>query len=199
MNSRVFLDSRTVNTDCCAKEAKDNQNDEIVGYELYQYLPVECDGVSARFPQFSYDHVNLTGRVGYGLAEGCVVDNYSALRNDPAQLTRDRCRNQLFTRIFQGCPNLLHGVGNPDQELNILGGSVSSDMIGHSGCKRAITELETYHPIPMLDCIKPVQNPKHIVEPWVRGGDPTRDYVRRQEFLQQCGSETFQRRGARLH
>lgn len=202
-NPSTFLDSRRVCSDQCAKESRDNQNDAIAGYELYQYLPVNCDNKHARFPEFSYDHVNLTGRVGYGLAEGCIVDNYSALRNDPAQLTRDRCRIQLFTRIFTGCPDLRPGVGDPNTELDILAGSSSDDVSGQAGCKRELTEQQTYHPDPLLDCIKTVQDPKHIVEPWVRGGDPTRDYVRRREFLEECGMENFarsDRRGAqRMH
>jgi len=200
-NPSIFLDSRRVCSDECAKEAKDIQNEHIENYELYQYLPVDCDGKHARFPEFSYEHTNLTGRIGYGVAEGCVVDNYSELRNDPAQLTRDRCRVQLFTRIFTGCPNLLPGVGDPNIELDILAGSSSDDMSSQGSCKKELTELQTYHMTPMLDCIKGVQDPKHIVEPWVRGGDNTRDFIRRQEFLKECEAQTFSRESChrRMH
>jgi len=192
-NPAIFLDSRRVCSDECAKESKDIQNEQIENYELYQYLPVDCDGKHARFPEFSYDHTNLVGRIGYGYTEGCVVDNDSELRNDPARLTRDRCRLQLFTRIFTGCPNLRPGVGDPNTELDILAGSSSDDLSAFASCKREITELQTYYPTPMLECIKEVQDPKHIVEPWVRGGDNTRDFIRRQEFLKQCEAQTFNR------
>ena len=194
--SSVFLESRNVCSDECAKETKDVQNDGIYGYEMYQYLPIDCDksGKIARFPSFAYDHVNLSGRAGYGVAEGCVVDSYSALRNDPAQLTRDKCRIQLFTRIFQGGPNLRCGVVDPDKEMPILQGSGSRDLAGvQYPCSRTLMEQETNHPMPMLECIKPVQSSEHIVEPWVRGGDPTRDFVRRQDFLNQCGNYGFNR------
>jgi hypothetical protein len=192
----LFNTAKNVCSDDCAQEAKDVQNEGIFGYETYNYLPVECDGEHARYPDFSYDHINLRGRPGYGLADGCVVDKYSELRNDPAQLTRDRCRTQLFSRIFQGCPNLRGGVVNPDQEMPILQGTGSRDFDGYLFmCKRSITELETYHPTPLLDCVKEVQNPDHCVESWVRGGDPTRDFIRRQEFLQQCGSLASERGG----
>lgn len=192
-NPSVFLDSRRLCSDNCAAEARDVQNDHIEHYALYQYLPVDCHAPDARFPEFSYDHINLTGRIGYGLAEGCTVDSYSHLRNDPAQLTRDKCRIQLFSRIFTGGPNLRPGIGDPSKELDILAGSDSSDITGSAGCKRAITELQTYNMTPMLDCIKPVQDPKHIVEDWKRGGAPTRDLIRRKEWLEQCDTMTFGR------
>jgi hypothetical protein len=192
----VFMQSRRLCSDKCATEAKDVQNDSIYGYEMYQYLPVDCDksGHVARFPNFAYDHVNLTGRTGYGVAEGCVVDSYSQLRNDPAQLTRDRCRIQLFSRIFQGGPNLRCGIVDPDQEMPILQGSGSRDLAGvQYPCARSLMELETNHPMPMLECIKSVQTPEHTVESWVRGGEPTRDIVRRAEFLKTCGNQMFNR------
>lgn len=188
MSDSVFLGSRRLCSDNCAKEAKDTQNDGVFKYTMYQDLKVNCDGKHARFPKFAYDHVNLSGRNGYGIAEGCVVDNYSALRNDPAQLTRDRCRIQLFSRIFQGCPNLKPGVVNPDQEMPLVQGTGSSTYEGVKyPCKKTITELTTKQFAPLTECAKEVQKPEHIVEPWVRGGDDTRNYVKRQELLSKCG------------
>ena len=192
----VFLDSRRYKTDCCAKEAKDAQNDAIFGWSTYQYLPVQCEAPKMRSPDFQYDHTNLRARIGYGVAEGCVVDSYSALRNDPNQLTRDRCRVQLFERVFQGVPNLKPGVVNPDVEMPLVQGTSSTTLEGVSiSCKKSIMEQTTHNPVPLLDCMKDIQDPKHIVEPWVRGGDDTRSYVRRQEFLKSCGHQYASYRG----
>jgi len=185
----IFLNSTNTNicVDDCAKETKDLQNVEISNYELFQYLPVNCDGKDARYPTFSYDHVNLHGGVGYGVAEGCLVDTYSYLRNDPAQLTRDRCRIQLFQRVFQGCPDLKPVVVEADEETNILQGDNQNTYNGTIfPCKRQLTELQTKKLDPLLDCTKEVQDPVHVVEPWIRGGDDTRSYVKRQEFLKGC-------------
>lgn len=190
-NDSVFLDSRRVCSDDCAKEARDLQNDGVFGYTTYKHMPVACKDPQGSTPGFMYDHVNLHGRPGYGVAEDCVVDRYSALRNDPNQLTRDRCRQQLFSRIFQGCPNLKPGVADPDKEMPLLQGSSSGDFVppgkAPASCKRAIMEQETRGFWPLIDCVKEVQKEEHIVEPWVRGGDDTRSYVRRQEFLNKCG------------
>ena len=151
MNYSLFDSSHRLCNDDCAKEAKDIQNDNIFKYEVYQHLPVDCDNVHARYPEFSYNHVNLHGRVGYGVAEGCIVDNYSALRTDPAQLTRDRCRLQLFSRIFQGCPNLRGGMVDPDLEMPVIQGLGTRDLEGVKyTCKKALMELQTNQPIPML-------------------------------------------------
>lgn len=192
----MFLQSQNICSDKCAIDAKETQNNAIHGYDMYQYLPAQCDrsGKVARYPTFSYDHVNLTGRIGYGVAEGCVVDQYSELRNDPAQLTRDRCHIQLFSRIFQAGPNLRCGVVDPALEMSIAQGQGSRDLAGvQYPCSRTLMELETNHPMPMLDCVKEVQNPANIVEPWIRGGDNTRDYVRRKEWLEKCGGNAFVR------
>ena len=199
MDTNVFMNSRRYCSDDCAKEAKDIQNESIFNYDTYQYLPVECDNVSARFPTFAYDHVNLRGRAGYGQAEGCIVDNFSALRNNPDQLTRDRCRVQLFTRIFQGSPNLKPGVPNPDKEMPILQGQGSTVLEGvQFSCKKAIMEETTNKFMPMLDCVQEVQKPEHIVEPWIRGGDDTRSFVKRQEFLAACGEAALQHSAKRF-
>lgn len=191
----VFLDTRTYKTDCCAREAKDAQNEGIYGWTSAQYLPVVCQAPNMRSPDFQYDHPNLRARIGYGVAEGCVVDSYSALRNDPRQLTRDRCRIQLFERVFQGVPNLKPGVVNPDVEMPLVQGTSSTTLEGVQYlCKKTIMEQPTYHPTPLLDCMKDIQDPEHIVEPWVRGGDDTRSYVRRQEFMKACGQQFGQYR-----
>jgi hypothetical protein len=169
-------------------EAKDTQNEQIANYDLYQYLPTECDGVHARFPSMAYDHVNLIGRAGYGVADSCVIDNYSALRNDPAQMTRDRCRTQLFTRIFHGVPNLACGVSDPDKEMPIMQGVGTNIYEGvNYPCKKTLMEKQLYNFDPLLDCVKSVQDPKYVVENWTRGGTDTRNYMLRQEFLKECG------------
>lgn len=186
----VFLDSRRYRTDCCAKEAKDAQNEGIFNWSTYQYLPVDCKSPNMRSPTFQYDHPNLHMRIGYGLADGCLVDTYSALRNNPEQLTRDRCKVQLYERVFQGVPNLKPGVVNPDAEMPIIQGTSSTTLEGvQFVCKKTIMEQSTYQPTPLLDCMKDIQDPRHIVEPWIRGGDDTRSYVRRQEFMKSCGRQ----------
>jgi hypothetical protein len=193
-SSDVFLNSRRVCSDDCAKEARDNQNDALYGYNMYRHAYIPCETPNPRMPNFTYEHVNLRGRVGYGLADDCLVDQYSELRNAPTQLTRDRCPIQLFGRVFKGCPNLKPGVPNPDLEMPITQGMSSSTLEGiQYPCKKAIMEETTNKFMPMQECVKEIQEPQHVVEPWIRGGDDTRNYVKRMEFLAQCGAPVARR------
>jgi uncharacterized protein YndB with AHSA1/START domain len=43
-------------------------------------------------------------------------------------------------------------------------------------------EITTNEFMPMLDCIKEVQKPEHIVYDWTRGGEDTRSYKNKVEF-----------------
>lgn len=186
----VFRHNDSYNTDCCAKEAKDIQNAHILNLETNNYLPVPCtDKTIMRSPDFQYDHVNLRARIGYGLTDSCTVASLNDLFLNPEQLTRDRCRIQLYARIFQGCPNLKPGIPNSDIELPILQGTSTTEYEGTAyPCKKAIAEVDYDRNIPLVPCLKTeVQNPVHIVPPWTRGGDSTRNYVHRQDFLKQCG------------
>jgi hypothetical protein len=188
MTKKIFLESKNYSTDCCAREAREAQNEQASGWRLYKHLPVPCDTPNMRSPNFQYDHTNLRAGIGYGQSDGCVIDEFSKLRNDPSQLTRDRCKIQLFERTFQGCPNLKPGVSDPGAELPILQGTNNDQISGlQIPCKKAIMELQTKHNTPLVNCMKDVQDPDHIVPSWTWGGEPTRDFVRRKEFMNRCG------------
>ena len=40
--------------------------------------------------------------------------------------------------------------------------------------------------MPLLDCVKDVQDPDNIVPKWVNGGEDTRSYINRAEFNKHC-------------
>lgn len=194
MSSRTFLDGRRYRTDECAKECKDIQNDGIAGWTMYQHLPVQCVTPQGSSIDYQYDHPNLRARPGVGLAESCVVDKYSSLRNDPHQLTRDRCHIQLFQRIFQGAPNLRPGDPNPDVEGPLVQGTNNDTLEGSKlACKRSIMEMPMNNFVKLLPCMSDIQDPKNTVESWTRGGDDTRSWVRRQEMLKACSPENLRK------
>ena len=170
---------------------KDSQNERNFNYQVYNYLPVDCVAPQVRSPDMQYDHPNLHTRVGYGLADDCLVDIYSGLRNAPEQLTRDRCRIQLNTRVFQAVPNLRPGIPDSDKEMPLIQGTPGSAGEGVSiPCKKSLSEINYNRFIPLVDCLKDsVQNADNIVPPWTNGGVMTRDFVRRQEFNAACGMQ----------
>jgi len=49
-------------------------------------------------------------------------------------------------------------------------------------CNKQIMEKTTNQFVPLLDCVKQIQNPEHIVPTWTRGGEDTRSYVNKQKY-----------------
>ena len=121
-----FDKQNTICSDSCWEESKNYGNKKINDYQTYSTQFVDCIDPNVRLPEFMYDHVNLRGRPGYGLADACLIDNYSSLVNNKESLTRDRCKLQLFRRLFDACPTMKGSLGDINTELDILSGSDSS-------------------------------------------------------------------------
>jgi hypothetical protein len=182
MSTNLFDKKTDFCSDTCWQVSKDVHNKEIENYWIYPTNFVECKSPNVRMPDFSLNHINLRGRPGYGLSDDCLIDKYSSLRNDPSSMTHDKCHVQLFERIFAGGPRLKSSTGDLDKELDVLSGSDTNPF----KCKKTIMELQTYKFIPLLDCLKDVQSPEHIVPNWVNGGEDTRSYINRAEFNKNC-------------
>jgi hypothetical protein len=165
-------------SDSCWQQNKNIGNQKISDYQTYstQYIP--CEEPKVRLPEYIYDHVNLRGRPGYGLVEPCLVDEYNNLIGNKELLTRDKCKIQLFTRLFKDCPMLRGQNGDIDSELDIMTGANTSLFDNNSfNCKKTIMEQQINQPIPLIDCMKDIQNPNHIVPIWTNGGENSRNYI----------------------
>lgn len=173
-----------LSSDVCWKNAKDTNNNNIEKYALYFNDTARENKPYGSLPTFVLDHVNLRGRPGYGLSDDYLVDNYSTLRNNPDAMTRDRCPIQLHTRVFVGGPKLKGCKQTKDtdiqNELDILSGSDTRNM-GYK-CNKSIMEENLNNMIPLLDCIKEVQNPNNIIPSWTRGGEDTRSYLHKIKY-----------------
>jgi len=183
MEQTTFYDfQNNLCSDSCWLDYKNSGNEKIMNYKTYdkssQLIP--CEEPNVRVPQFMLDHPNLRGRAGYGLSDPCLVDIYSELVKNDDMMTRDRCRIQLTKRIFTGVPQLKGCEIDIDKELDILSGTDTTFKI--SGCKKRLMELQLKHPIPLVDCMKDIQNPEHIVPIWTNGGEDTRSYINRLNF-----------------
>lgn len=189
----VYNDTANINSDECWMNAKDNNNGNMEKYSLYNNDSYRVDKQNGTLPNVAYDHVNLHGRPGYGVSDDYLIDVYSSLRNDPASSTRDRCPIQLITRTFTGGPQLKTKERDINKELDYLSGSDTRTMkieaIGSEDiqskkpvCKKLIMEQTTNKFMPMLDCIKDVQQPENIVPIWTRGGEDTRSYINKVKF-----------------
>lgn len=168
-------------SDTCWKNSRENNNKEIYDYSIYNEYAVfnkEDDKTICSLPEMALEHPNLRGRCGFGLVDNNLVDNYSALRNDPKSLTHDKCSIQLYERVFQAPPLLKGAEGDLEKELDLLSGNDTN----HNKCRKGIMEYEARIGYPLIDCLKDIQNPDNIVPSWTNGGEDTRSYKNRAEF-----------------
>lgn len=168
-------------SDTCWKNSRENNNQEIYDYSIYNEYAVfnsKDDKTICSLPELALEHPNLRGRCGYGLVDNNLVDNYSALRNDPKSLTHDKCGIQLYERVFQAPPLLKGAEGDLEKELDLLSGNDTNQ----NKCKKNIMEQELRIGYPLIDCLKDLQNPDNIVPSWENGGEDTRSYKNRAEF-----------------
>lgn len=196
MQNDIYNNDAQLNSDKCWMNAKDNNNNDLHKYSLYYNDNSKVDKDHGSLPNMTYDHVNLNGRPGYGLSDDYLVDVYSSLRNNKDGMTRDRCPNQLTTRTFAGGPKLQGKSRDINKELDFLSGSdtrvmydgfltgleSSEEKKSQQNCNKTIMETTTNKFMPMLECIKDVQDPNNIVQSWTRGGDDTRAYVNKVKF-----------------
>lgn len=174
-----------ISSDSCWKNAKDLKNNEIEEYLLYNNNTAQDKEPYGSLPQISYTDVNLRGRPGYGVADGYLIDVYSMLRNNPQSITKDRCHIQLIERNFQANPKLNGIKGDINKELDFLSGSDTRNTPLKSNaekinqqilCNKALMEENMSHHIPLVDSMKDIQDPEHIIPLWSRGGEDTRSY-----------------------
>lgn len=184
-NANVHL-----NSDECWLNSKDTNNNQLEKYALYFNDNAKEDKSYGSLPNNTYEHVNLQGKPGYGVSDDYLIDTYSSLRNNKDAMTRDRCHIQLITRTFTAGPRLTGKERDINTELDVLSGSDTRSLpaIGslrgdeHIKCNKQIMEQSMNNFLPMLDCIKEVQNPDNIVPTWTRGGDDTRSYINKVKF-----------------
>jgi len=175
---KYYMDTN-IASDTCWKDSKEHNNKEIYDYSMYnEYSVYSPENTICSLPEMSYDHTNLRGRCGFGLVDNNLVDNYSALRNDPKSLTHDKCSIQLYERVFQAPPLLKVAEGYLEKELEVLSGNDTN----HNKCRKSIMESEQRIGYPLIDCLKDIQNPDNIVPSWTNGGEDTRSYKNRAEF-----------------
>lgn len=184
---KIFYDKQNnICSDSCWQQNKNKGNKKISDYQTYSTQFIPCEEPNVRMPDFIYDHINLRGRPGYGLVEPCLVDEYNKLISNKESLTRDKCKIQLFTRLFKDCPMLKGQNGDIDTELDVITGMDTSlfstynsdNNMNSLNCKKLIMEQQIKQPIPLLDCMKDIQNPNHIVPIWTNGGENSRNYVK---------------------
>lgn len=177
----LFDQRNRLGEDGCALDARERGNSEISTYTTFNLYPDGelCEPNNAKVKDFALENYMRVGG-GYGVTDACFVDTDTDIRQP--KLTTDRGRTQLYARMFQAVPDFSHGQPQPTRESAIMQGT---DTSYERPCEANHTDRVF---MPMIPCLSAeVQNPAHIVPPWTRGGDSTRDTLRQEEFLRKNG------------
>ena len=125
------------------------------------------------------DNLNVYAREGFGL-NNHSIDADSVLRNQ-AEFKNNRCNIRAQARPFLAVPYMGGGRGNPDVESLLL----HSEMVRQGKECGTVTEMQFDGVFqPLIPSVKAnIQNPKYLIPEvaasgWVRGGLPSRSYIR---------------------
>lgn len=176
-NSRIGLDS-------CNKTQTDLQNTQFANYMLQNYYTGDCTMKSTVNLATTQPGIMYSGGFGSDFC-GSNIDASSNLLIGTVQ-SRPKCPIDLFQRPFATVPYLGRGSVNPVIESQIQQG----DMVTN---KKSVTGLSEksyikYSHTPLLSTVYDrLTNPANSVEGvaqsgWIRGGVPSRDLSRDQEF-----------------
>jgi hypothetical protein len=170
----TFENNDRLRDDSCYLAERTRMNKRL---EDLMFIPVYEDTCKEpkKLMDFSIDnHRVMFG--GYGPLE-CNVQKEERV----GTLTHSRDDQQLIARTFLACPDLGRGAPMPDVEDSLVQGRGS----GRKWCE-PLEELDRF--VPLIPCLaQNVQNPRHIVPTWTRGGDSTRDTNYQKIFLRGMG------------
>lgn len=186
-----FIAENRLTQDKCALLTKELQNKSVEDYNLYNFYSTsqcpssqdECyQNKMEKFNDFVLTHPNLRYKDGYGNFNSCVIDNDSDIRLN-RELTNFREKEQLCTRWSKAIPNYGRGGAYPNIESRL---KYAEDTSIYRDCDR-IVERDFNRFIPLSGTPSAcIQNPSHIILPFERGGESTRDYVRDENFDKKC-------------
>jgi hypothetical protein len=116
----------------------------------------------------------------------CVVSDGTKLRN--GNMTNKRYINQLNARPFMAHANQAPGHNNASKNPDL------SSKLRHGVATTTYKPVENTSGVSIdrFNCLPEFGNPQrveHIMEPWVRGGEHTRDVIRRQDHAARVKSK----------
>lgn len=172
--------------DTCYLSERNKQNINYANYNMTNYFNQNCGlqkplDISTRQP-----NIFIKDGFGPGGPGGCNIDRDSELRIGTIQ-TNPKCRISLQTRPFVTVPYLGRGPVRPVEESRLQQG----EQVRNKKSCSTVSELShmDYRHYPLVPSLRAtVQNPSNIVEEsavdgWVRGGLPTRDLIRDQDYM----------------
>jgi len=186
LHTYTFDNLSRIGDDVCALSERDKQNNNFGTYTTQNYFEKYC-GMEQPI-KFATSQPNVFYNSGPGLvgAGGCNVDSDSNLRIGTIQ-TNPKCRISLEERPFKTVPFLGRGRPQPVKEAKIQQGSYVGDK---KSCKKNTEKsfgVENVDLVPSLQ--RTIQNPANLIEGeanegWIRGGIPSREITRDNDYFQ---------------
>ena len=185
----IFNNLSRIGDDNCGVTARDTQNSNIGSYNTTNYFLSQCGmkkpiDFATKQPGIFYSGGPGNSNSGAG---GCNIGSDSNLKIGSVQ-THPKCRISLYQRPFATVPYLGRGPPRPVIESRIQQGAMIQDL---KSCKTVTEKSFSEHTqTPLIPSIgATIQNPANLVEGvahegWIRGGLPSRDLTRDQDYLQ---------------
>lgn len=176
-----------LNEDNCYKKLNSKTISKSGDYRIKSFKNNKCKvpdikNISLENPSFYY-------RDGYGWVSnnGCAIDYDSKLRN-ARNLTNLNAIHQLKERLHKTTPSLINKDKNINKETNLLH-SENTKLKRPCNILSGITINRFTPQIPLLKAN--IQNPRNIIQEvnnknWIRGGQPSRQYIKTKEYLNKC-------------
>jgi hypothetical protein len=182
----AFVHQSRLGSDVCALKAREHTNQKITRRSLWNtYERDNMDPQRAeKIKCFSTENLNLHYKNGYGVATPNLVDKDTDLRLN-SMWTSEKAKTQMFHRFYLANPDLSRGVPKPGMESELMQGEDTATV--YRQCMR-MSELGYDRFTPMIPCLKEtIQDPDHIVLPFNRGGEDSRQLMRDiQKNLKPC-------------
>ena len=178
----TFQNMTRIGNDNCYTDQRSIQDVRHGNYMLTNYYPA-CPMNKAIDFATSQPSVFYSGSNQVGIG-GCNIDTNSNLLI--SDLSRPKCRISLLQRPFATVPYLGRGPSNSILESQIQQG----EMVNNKKSINTTSEFSyiPYSNYPLLPSIQAtITNPSNLVESaaaegWIRGGLPSRDLVRDQDY-----------------
>jgi hypothetical protein len=183
----TFDNSSRLGEDNCYLNERTKQNTHYGNYNLTNFFGENCG--NGRPMEIATSQPNIFIKDGFGSSGpgGCNIDKDSNLRIGTIQ-TNPKSRISLFTRPYTTVPYLGKGASRPLEESLIQRGQTITNRKS-TNTTSEISHLE-YKNYPLIPSLKAsITNPKYFVEGvasegWIRGGLPSRDLVKDQDYVQ---------------
>ena len=190
----VLFTKGSINSDQATVDINITQSMGVGQYVTDNMHGCGCELKDARDVQLSQPMINFEGGKGWIGEKGCLIDTDTALRQNDDRLTNKRFINQLDERLHLTTGNFSRGYHDVNVESIIQSGTLASD---DRSCNSLTGVTIGNYFTPMIPKLRgEIQDTKYLIpedsmDSWVRGGLPSRQMARNEDYLRRCQEKTF--------